>query len=345
MTGAVRTALHGLSLFVALPFGVRATDPPARAVRRDTVPAAVEYVERTHPLPAEDDRQLARRMDSLFILGQVPYASPEGPRMVEDAPAEATLLDWYGDGAIPHADLYGAWITDNPNAYGPELSAADNLLLLRLTDEATHCGFAMPVPGAITSRFGKRDGRHHNGIDLDLRTGQPVESMFPGVVRFAGTYGGFGRLVVVRHYNGLETFYAHLHRVKVAAGDVVDAGQTIGLGGSTGRSTGPHLHLEARFKGVPIDPSRFIDLASGELACDTLVLRRTPWGYAAYPQGTVFHTVRKGDHLYGIAGLYGTSINALCELNGITRRTVIRVGQQLMVARPAALATGASEAR
>jgi len=161
-----------------------------------------------------------------------------------------------------------------------------------------------------------------------------VRSAFPGVVRFAGTFGGFGRLVVVRHYNGLETYYAHLHRLKVKSGDVVEAGETVGLGGSSGHSTGSHLHFEVRFKGVPIDPSHVIAFTEGELLCDTLVLKKTRWSFAAYPMGTQFHTVGKGEHLYAIAEHYGTSINALCDLNGITRKTRLRVGQRLMVSAP-----------
>ncbi len=287
-----------------------------------------------------DESEMVLLVDSLFELEEVPYAlineinlyTTEMPDQA--AVDEGLYVPWYGMGPEPASHLYGDWLTTAPNVYGPELSASDSVMLLELTNGDLGCGFHMPVPGVLTSRFGRRDGRAHNGIDLDLRTGQPVRSMFPGVVRFTGAYGGYGRLVVVRHWNGLETYYAHLHRTKVKVGDEVDAGDIVGLGGSTGRSTGPHLHLEVRFKGIPIDPLRFIDLSSGEIACGTLVLKKTRWSYAAYPLGTHFHTVRKGDHLYGIAEQYGTSIANLCELNGITRRSVLRVGQQLVVNDP-----------
>ncbi len=284
-----------------------------------------------------DQLEMVMLIDSLFELETVPYAlineinlyASEMPS--QNAVDEASYVAWQINETHPGAELYGPWNTTNPNAYGPELSRNDSVLLVKLVDLEANCGFSLPVPGVCTSRFGWRDGRAHNGIDLDLYTGENVMAMFPGVVRFSGTYGSFGRLVVIRHYNGLETSYAHLHRTKVKAGDQVEAGQLIGLGGNTGRSFGSHLHLEVRFKGIPIDPSRFIDLSSGSLTCDVLVLKRTRWSFAAYPLGTRFHTVKKGEHLYTIAEQYGTSIESLCELNGISKRSILRAGQQLMV--------------
>jgi murein DD-endopeptidase MepM/ murein hydrolase activator NlpD len=285
-----------------------------------------------------DEDGILAMIDSLFELDTVPYAlvneinlyASQMPTAAEVAGGFA--LPWYTTKAHPADEIYGAWNTANPNAYGPELSTTDSVVLVQLTDPDALCGFRMPIRGVVTSRFGWRDGRPHNGIDLDLQVWDTVRTMFPGMVRFSGTYGGFGRLVVVRHYNGLETFYAHLHRLKVNVGDHVDAGQLIGLGGNSGHSRGSHLHLEVRFKGVPIDAGRFIDLRNGELLCDTLVLAKTRWSYAAYPLGTTFHTVRKGDHLSGIADLYGIGIQQLCELNGISRRSMLRVGQQLLIA-------------
>jgi murein DD-endopeptidase MepM/ murein hydrolase activator NlpD len=279
--------------------------------------------------------QMVLMIDSLFELETVPYALINEINLyASNMPTQlavdhALLLPWSITNVEPGAEVYGAWNPTQPNAYGPELSAKDTVVLVKLTEGP--CGFRMPVPPILTSRFGTRDGRPHNGIDLDLVVGDPVSSAFPGVVRYAGTCGGFGRLVVVRHYNGLETYYAHLHRLKVKSGDVVDAGDVIGLGGNSGHSTGSHLHFEVRFKGIPIDPSHLIAVADGELLCDTLVLKKTRWSYAAYPMGTRFHTVGKGEHLYAIAEQYGTSIDALCELNGISRRTHLRIGQRLMV--------------
>ena len=286
-----------------------------------------------------DETQMVALIDSLFEQDTVPYALVNEINLyVDQLPTrtevdESSVLAWSERTLEPGEEVYGAWRTDLPNAYGMELSAQDTILQVRLRDQSGLCGFSMPVPPVVTSRFGWRDGRSHNGVDLDLEVWDTVRSAFPGVVRFADKSGGFGRLVVVRHFNGLETYYAHLHRLKVKAGDEVEAGQTVGLGGSSGHSTGSHLHFETRFKGVPFDPSHMIDLTTGELLCDTLVLKRGRTSFSAYPKGTRFHTVAKGEHLSAIADQYGVPLDALCSMNGLPRRARLRVGQRLMVLR------------
>jgi murein DD-endopeptidase MepM/ murein hydrolase activator NlpD len=149
-------------------------------------------------------------IDSLFELDTVPYALINEINLyVDQLPSRAEvdnslLLAWSGDRAHPGEEIYGAWISERPNAYGPELSAKDTLVQVMLVKSAMKDGFHMPVPPVVTSRFGWREGRNHNGVDLDLEVGDPVASAFPGVVRYAGTYGGFGRLVVVRHFNTMR---------------------------------------------------------------------------------------------------------------------------------------------
>ena len=283
-----------------------------------------------------DEFDMVFLIDSLFDLDTVPYALVNEINLyVDRMPSRAEVdrshvLAWDRN-AMPGMDIYGHWSDRDPNARAVGLAAIDTVLQLKLSGDGPGEAFQVPVPPVVTSRYGWRDGRNHNGIDLDLEVWDTVRAAFPGVVRFASTCGGFGRLVVVRHYNGLETFYAHLHRIKVKPGDRVSSGQLVGLGGSSGHSTGSHLHFETRFCGVPIDPAHLIDFTTGQLLCDTLVLKHTRNTFAAYPKGTRFHTVAKGEHLSTIAQEYGVPIDALCGLNGISSRTRLRVGQRLMV--------------
>jgi murein DD-endopeptidase MepM/ murein hydrolase activator NlpD len=106
--------------------------------------------------------------------------------------------------------------------------------------------------------FHDRNNPTHSGLDIGLRTGDPVRAADGGVVSYAGGYSAYGNLIVVDHLNGWETWYGHLSRFNVVAGRRVQAGDVIGFGGSTGWSTGPHLHLEMRLHGVPRDPLAYL---------------------------------------------------------------------------------------
>ena len=134
-----------------------------------------------------------------------------------------------------------------------------------------------PYKAAIRSKFGMRRRRKHQGVDLPLKTGDPIYATFNGKVRISipsSKSGGYGNLIVIRHDNGLETFYGHLSERIVHADEWVEAGQIIGYGGSTGRSTGPHLHFETRYCGQSFDPERLIDFQSGNLRRETFLLKK-----------------------------------------------------------------------
>ncbi len=126
--------------------------------------------------------------------------------------------------------------------------------------------YVPPVPGAITSNYGYRPRfrRVHRGTDLRLSIGDTVVSAFDGKVRLTKYEGrGYGYYVVIRHDNGMETVYGHLSKFLVKPNQRVKAGEPIALGGNTGRSTGPHLHFETRFMGLPINPAAIIDFENG----------------------------------------------------------------------------------
>ncbi|AOY75338.1 M23 family metallopeptidase [Clostridium formicaceticum] len=118
--------------------------------------------------------------------------------------------------------------------------------------------FIRPTRGTLTSGFGTRWGRRHEGIDIGASTGTPITSADAGRVSFAGMQGAYGNLVIIDHENGYQTYYAHASKLLVKKGDRVFKGQEIAKVGSTGRSTGPHLHFEVRKNGVPTNPLQFV---------------------------------------------------------------------------------------
>ena len=121
-----------------------------------------------------------------------------------------------------------------------------------------HSGLIWPVSGPITSGFGMRWGRMHEGIDIAVPSGTPVHAAASGTVIYAAWMTGYGNLVVLDHGNGLATAYAHNSSLLVSVGQHVSQGQTISLSGSTGHSTGPHVHFEVRVNGVAVDPLRYL---------------------------------------------------------------------------------------
>ncbi|HRH12500.1 MAG TPA: peptidoglycan DD-metalloendopeptidase family protein, partial [Bacteroidia bacterium] len=142
---------------------------------------------------------------------------------------------------------------------------------------------------------------------------------------------GFGNLVILMHPNGLETVYAHLSRIKVKTGDVVLSGQVIGLGGSTGHSTGSHLHLEIRYKGHAMNPATIISFSEHKLNHHTVTVRNSKHKLFAFPSNCDVHTVGKGESWNLIASKYGISTKELLALNGVSKRYYLKPGQQLRI--------------
>lgn len=114
--------------------------------------------------------------------------------------------------------------------------------------------FAWPLHGKLSSRFGWRRGRRHEGIDISARPGTPIRAAEAGRVIHAGTMGGYGRVVIVKHAGNYSSVYAHNRRNRVSKGQFVEKGDLLGEVGSTGNATGPHLHFEVRRRRQPQDP-------------------------------------------------------------------------------------------
>jgi murein DD-endopeptidase MepM/ murein hydrolase activator NlpD len=142
------------------------------------------------------------------------------------------------------------------------LSGLDRLNLMRVA--ADKVPYAFPVEGSwrYTSGFGRRWGRAHAGVDLAGRVGTKIVATAEGVVTAASRESGYGNVVRVRHEFGFETVYAHLSRIRVAVGQKLSRGDTIGDMGSTGRSTGPHLHYEVRVNGTAVNPMTYLEAAN-----------------------------------------------------------------------------------
>lgn len=226
------------------------------------------------------------------------------------------------------------WCKTKINTVWFDYRQMSDTVKIPLIDPLSDRQFTFPCAGAVTSPFGPRRGFWHYGMDTRLNMGEPVFCAFNGKVRvIQNDRKGYGNVVVIRHHNGLETLYGHLSDVLVTVDQEVRSGEPIGLGGNTGRSTGPHLHFETRYCGEPFDPRKLIDFSSYSLLSDTLVLTKASFSYLTPIRSTVYHKVRKGETLGKIARKYRTSVRKLCALNGISTRTVLRVGKKIIVKR------------
>lgn len=242
------------------------------------------------------------------------------------------------------------WDTTLYNPYANTIQ--DFPLKLKFTDTT----YASPVPHTkvVTSRYGWRRGRPHNGIDIDLVTGDKVVTILDGIVRFAKFTNGFGNVVVVRHYNGLESTYAHLSHIEVKVNDSISKGQYIGKGGNTGNSRGSHLHLELSYKGEQIHPEYLFDFSSKNAIRERELWVTQKWTHARFHNSKrvskvkviksadeaalaslakqpKFYVVKKGDTLYGISRRNNMSVTRLCKTNAIKQSSPLKIGQKLVL--------------
>lgn len=196
----------------------------------------------------------------------------------------------------------------------------------------------MPIKeGHVTSKFGPRRRRMHYGVDLKVQIGDTIYAAFDGKIRMISyERRGYGKYIVMRHPNGLETVYGHLSGYLVEENDVVKAGDPIALGGNTGRSTGSHLHLEFRFLGQAINPAEIIDFENYVCHRDEYLVTTKKANFAkqnnVYTNGKLkYHRVRKGDTLSRIARQYGTTVSAITKKNNISRNKTLRIGSSLRI--------------
>ena len=253
----------------------------------------------------------------------------------------------------PAADLYDEW----ENRYAHKATELPDSFRIDLRD------FCMPTDNrVVTSNFGARWGRQHKGIDVKVYIGDTIRSAFSGKVRIVNyERKGYGKYVVIRHYNGLETIYGHMSKHLVAENDEVKAGDPIGLGGNTGRSTGSHLHFETRLCGVALNPAIMFDFRNQDVVDNFYTFHRDTYEFESIAANRLrgvggtgsfaddaeerqmvrntskktnsssvsFHKVSRGETLPSIARKRGTTINELGRLNRITKKTKLKPGQIL----------------
>lgn len=227
-----------------------------------------------------------------------------------------------GDDDIPANGIYTNW--DSLKVHYPRFDFSTKKDTTYLPLLGPNSFYVQPVPGAVTSRFGVRRRRYHYGTDLQVKTGDTVNTCFDGVVRLTKRSRSYGYVVVVRHYNGLETLYAHLSKISVQPNQKVIAGECIGLGGNTGRSFGSHLHFETRYLGAAINPEYIFDYTNKKLISDTLAISKNTFNYlhkiSKYKRklkSIKTHTVRKGESLTLIAKRNKTTVKNLKKINKI----------------------------
>lgn len=263
--------------------------------------------------------------------------------------------------ASPASELYDDW----NNVYAHRATELPDSFRINLRH------FCMPTPSrVVTSNFGSRWGRQHKGLDIKVYIGDTIRAAFTGRVRMVKyEAAGYGNYIVIRHNNGLETIYGHLSKSLVEENQNVRAGDVIGLGGNTGRSTGSHLHFETRICGVAINPALLFDFRNQDVVADSYMFHSDTYmaesheanrlrgkvgdgGYTreqvigtaavaagrdvaeatsreALGQGQQFHKVRRGETLYSIAQQRGISVDELCRLNHITKVKRVKAGQLL----------------
>jgi murein DD-endopeptidase MepM/ murein hydrolase activator NlpD len=246
---------------------------------------------------------------------------------------------------IKVAGYYAIWDSRYINPYRVDGRQLKDTVHLKLVDPPQGRLSRMPMSKTpVTSSFGPRWGRWHFGQDIDCETGDSVIAPFDGVVRVQLWDGrGYGNYIVLRHYNGLETLFGHLSKALVKPGQFVKAGDLIGWAGSTGRSTGSHLHYETRYEGNPFDPSTIYNFPARQLSKEDLDVTADLFNYYHRAQryarpgqvvsgrNVAYHKVRQGDILGKISRKYHVSIAQLCRLNNITPTTTLRLGRNLRI--------------
>lgn len=317
---------HILLIVLVLPLFSKAGEEP----KKDTTRLKLNSSAVVSPTVSVTKDMLVKMVDSLFDLESINERDIElisyYNSIIVSKEANLATVKF---GSLPATSYYDDFDESTVFQITEEKEFPESQILKIESDSLGQ--YHHPKIGPVNSKFGWRDGRMHKGIDINLNRGDAIVAAFDGMVRIAQSKGAFGNVIIIRHYNGLETVYAHLSKIKVKVGQVVTAGQLIGLGGNTGRSSGPHLHFEVRFKGQPLNPASIISFTENKTLNDSIIIKKSRYGICAFPSNATLHTIERGDSWYEIAKRYGLSMKELCALNGTDKRYYLKIGQKLRV--------------
>ena len=336
------------------PTTVKQEKKPAKAIdvnHREAVDSTDEYwgvLTDINNNPQDDGDELMEEVEEIEY--QRPFII--NPPANDDPTVEQPFLfqtSREDEGAESEDEILLA--ADSTMIHSPKLdiSTLTEPVILQLTNPQRGEMFVFPTPelARATSHFGPRRRRFHYGVDLAMPTGEPIYAAFDGVVRLSKKNKSYGNLIVIRHGNGLETYYAHLSKRYVTPGTHVRAGDIIGLCGNTGRSYGSHLHFEVRYQGNALNPEDVMDCSSRKLVSPTLTLTKDSFRTVSkngknsagkgsrqsdvgnYSGDGKYYKVRSGDTLSRIAQRNGTTVQRLCQLNNIKETTLLQIGQRI----------------
>ncbi len=298
---------------------------------------AERYVDKT---PVNDPDQLRTLHRPSSMLAEDTFSMFDGEQsLVEVAEEFEVDTTW-----VKATEYYSIWDAYSLNPYRLDISKFQDTLDIALFDTAKGQYWSEPVPRSfITSEFGRRGYRWHYGVDLELDTGDSILAVWDGVVRLTNwDGGGYGNYVLVRHYNGLETLYGHLSDIQCTVGQIVQAGDLLAKGGSTGRSSGPHLHFEVRYQGIPLNPMSIFDFNGKTIRSPNFQLSPETFDYLGQRGGrsggggyrtrkVYYHRIRRGETLGSISRKYGVSVSTLKKLNGMGRSSNLASGRRLRI--------------
>ena len=293
----------------------------------------------------------------------------EGELLVVEIEEDAQFQG--ADNMVEIASYYSVWDTKILNPYGLNPKEFEEIVPITLYNVNEGRNWS-PVldKSLVTSHFGWRNRRWHKGTDLDLETGDKIYAPFDGVVRVSGVHSGYGRTVILRHYNGIETLYGHLSKFNYEPGTFIKAGEVIGRGGNSGRSSGSHLHYETRFEGNQFDPENIYNFKNNPMVIRSSEFVISPKvfdylrGGSSRPSSIItepssvqssgvvedieeeiddeeevpvrvekkiWYTVRNGDNLTEISKKFHSSVGEICRLNKISAYKKLYVGLKLRV--------------